>query len=239
MSTFYTRTRTASTPVDPQGVYTGTVTRVDDVLQQVWVEVARLTPGFQFGPLSVVGASLPAVGDRVAVQFVENRTNDMLVIGVVRTPLSADFVPPVLCTSSTRPLNPRIGTIIFEADTLNLWVWTGAVWSPSRGGGEILVEAGEVSGSYTLDLTAGNFFTMTVVGDTTLSMGGAVGAGQVGRFTVEMRMGSTFYPVTWPSSFQWSFGLGALAPDVNSILTVSGYSVTAGDEWLIRITDFI
>lgn len=239
MSTFYTRTRTASAPVQPQGVYTGVVTRVDDVLQQVWVEVARLTPGFQFGPLGVVGGILPVVGDRVAVQFVENRTSDMLVIGVVRTPVSADFVTPVLCTSTTRPADPRVGTIIFEADTLNLWVWTGTSWVPSRGGGEVVVAAGEVNGSYTLDLSTGNFFVMTVTEAVTLTVANVPPTGQLGRFTVQMTMGDEFFDVTWPTSFRWAFDVGPLAPDVNSMMTISGYTVTGGDEWLLRIPDFL
>lgn len=239
MSDYLARGKTASTAVNTQGVFTGTVTRVNPDLQQVWVEVARLTPGFQYGPLMVAGSSLPQVGDRVAVQFLENRTNDMLVLGVVRTPLSNDYVPPLICTSATRPVGVRAGSIIFETDTLATYVWTGSGWNPvGTGESDVVYSGGEVDGIYTLDLTFGRFHTFTAVGPVEVEISGAPSLGQLGRFTVEVTMGDEFYPITWPTSFEWSFGYGPLAPDVNRVMTISGYTLTGGATWYVRLPDF-
>jgi hypothetical protein len=103
----------------------------------------------------------------------------------------------------------------------------------------VVVDVGGVSGTFALDLAVGNFFVLSVTGDLTLTLTNAPPVGQLGRFTVEMSMGSEFFDVTWPTSFRWAFDLGPLAPEVNSVLTVSGYTVTGGSEWLLRIPDFL
>ena len=237
MTDYLARTRSVSAPVDVSGVYLGTVTRVDEALQQVWVEVARLTPGFQYGPLTVTGVALPAVGERVAVEFLENRTNDIVVLGVVRTPMSPDYVPPVACTSTTRPPTPRVGTLIFESDTAATYVWTGTVWQ-SLVQTETVYDAGEVDGVYDIDLGLGAFHVLTVVGAVTVTVSGAPPAGQVGRFTAQITMGPTLSAVTWPESFQWGFGLGPLAPTEGEGLTISAYTLTAGDVWYVGVPDY-
>lgn len=83
MPTFFetTPTKAASSPFVPNGIYFGIVKRVDDPTNRVWVEIPRLVLGFDFGPLSVVGETLPAVGDYVACQFAENSTENVIVTG--------------------------------------------------------------------------------------------------------------------------------------------------------------
>lgn len=82
MTSFYTTpTKAASVPFQPNGVYFGIVKRIDESINRVWVEIPRLVLDFQFGPVSVVGSSLPAVGDSVACMFTENSTDNLVVLG--------------------------------------------------------------------------------------------------------------------------------------------------------------
>jgi microcystin-dependent protein len=55
----------------------------------------------------------------------------------------------IVCTSVTRPAAPTVGTFIFETDTLNLYVWDGAAWSPvsTQPTGTITSYAGSTSPS--------------------------------------------------------------------------------------------
>ena len=134
MSNYYAQQRSAKTGQSPTGVYFGKVTRVDSDLNRVWVEISRLARGFQFGPLAVIASTLPVVGDRVACQFMEEKSNDLIVLGVVKSTTSLDYVIPVVCTSSFRPENPPAGTLIFETNTFNVLVWNGSSWGGVEGG---------------------------------------------------------------------------------------------------------
>lgn len=78
---FTTPTKTASVTFDPSGIYYGIVKRSDEVLNRVWVEIPRLTPDFDYGPLAIVGQILPPVGTSVACIFVEEKTEDIVVLG--------------------------------------------------------------------------------------------------------------------------------------------------------------
>lgn len=139
MSTYYAQQRSAKAGSSPVGVYFGKVTRVDSDLNRVWVEVARLARGFQFGPLGVLSATMPVVGDRVACQFLEGKSNDLVVLGVLRSTTSLDYVIPVVCTSSSRPVDAPVGTLIFETDSLDVFVWSGVSWRRVGGGLDYLL----------------------------------------------------------------------------------------------------
>jgi hypothetical protein len=80
-SNFITPTKTYSNIFEPNGVYYGVVKRIDETINKVWVEIPRITPNFQHGPLSVVGESLPAVGANVACIFAEGDTENIIVMG--------------------------------------------------------------------------------------------------------------------------------------------------------------
>ena len=112
------------------GVYVGTVTRVDETERQVYVTIPRYVIGFEFGPLNVASAELPAVDDSVACMFLEDRQDDIIVLGVIKN--SSDFVRviPVVGASDNRPASPVAGTILFEEDTQIVLVWDGNSWEP-------------------------------------------------------------------------------------------------------------
>jgi hypothetical protein len=110
------------------GVYIGVVTRVDNVAQQVYVEIPRFVAGFEFGPLNVACSDLPVVGEKVACSFLENSQNDIMVIGVIKDSDSDVSVTPVVATSTTRPVSPRVGAIVYETDTEGIYVWSGTAW---------------------------------------------------------------------------------------------------------------
>jgi hypothetical protein len=128
MANFVTPDKTASRRFEPGGVYMGTVTRVDESINRVWVTIPRFITGAEFGPLAVVGPELPVVNDRVACLFVEKRTDNIVVIGVIKnqSTLPTSFV--MVATSSTRPVSPRVGTIVYETDTEDIYVWSGTEW---------------------------------------------------------------------------------------------------------------
>lgn len=120
--------KTASVPFQPNGIYTGLVTRVDTANQRVWVMIPRVANGFQFGPLTVLSTDLPAVNDRVGCMFVENRADDVVVLGSIKSSTSPVYATPITCTSTTRPVDAAIGTIIYETDTSKTVIWNGSSW---------------------------------------------------------------------------------------------------------------
>lgn len=121
--------KTASVAFKPNGIYTGLVTRVDTANQRVWVMIPRVANGFQFGPLTVLSSDLPAVNDRVGCVFVENRADDVVVLGSIKSSTSPVFATPVTCSSTTRPTDRPVGTIIYETDTTKTLIWNGSQWT--------------------------------------------------------------------------------------------------------------
>jgi hypothetical protein len=240
MSSYLNQSRTTSTAVNLSGVWAGNVTRIDTELNRVWVEIPRLTPGYQYGPLPFAGLQLPSLGDRVLCEFLEGKTSDLVVVAVVKTPSSPRYTTPITCTSDTRPTNAATGTIIFEEDTFDTYVWTGSTWSVLQGGGavESFYDGGIVSGSYDVDLSVAGFHAIEIAGETSIDVTNVAAAGSLARFSLQVTMGESFYPVLWPESFQWAFDIGPLAPDVEKILTFRAYSIDGGTNWRISIPDF-
>ena len=126
--------KTASVAFRPNGIYTGLVTRVDVATQRVWVMIPRVANGFQFGPLTVLSTDLPAVNDRVGCMFVENRADDVVVLGSIKSSTSSVYSTPIVATSSTHPASPSAGTIVYESDTEDAYVWNGSSWIPFGSG---------------------------------------------------------------------------------------------------------
>ena len=161
MANFVTPDKTYSQRFEPGGLYVGTITRVDDSINRVWVQIPRFVNNFEFGPLAVFGPELPIVGDRVACLFVENRADQIAVLGVLKgqATLPTSFV--VTATSTTRPTDRRVGTVLFEEDTKLTFVWDGDSWEPittsiAGTANEILVNGGTAAarGDVTLSLPA-------------------------------------------------------------------------------------
>jgi len=121
--------KTASVAFRPNGIYAGIVTRVDTGLQRVWVMIPRIANGFQFGPLSVATTILPIVGDRVACMFVEDRQDDLVILGSLKNSNSPLYTASITCTSTTRPTDPPVGTQIYETDTTKTLIWNGSSWT--------------------------------------------------------------------------------------------------------------
>ncbi len=99
--------------------------------------------------------------------------------------------------------------------------------------GDILLTAGinqlgalGSSGTITIDLTAGDFFSASLAGNTTFAFSGA---DQVDTFALELANGGS-YTVTWPSSVRWSTGsppaLTATGKD-----TLVFYTIDGGATW--------
>jgi hypothetical protein len=110
------------------GVYVGNVTRTDEASQQIYVEIPRYVAGFEFGPLNVACSDLPVVGDSVACLFLENKQEDVMILGVIKNADSDVTVTPIVATSVTRPASPKVGTIVYETDTEDIYVWSGTEW---------------------------------------------------------------------------------------------------------------
>jgi len=95
---FTARAKAGSNPFNPQGVHVGIVRRRDIASQTVWVELPRVAEGFEFGPVRVSSTVLPLVGQSVSCVFVEDVTDDIIVLGAVREPSS----PPVAADTADR-----------------------------------------------------------------------------------------------------------------------------------------
>lgn len=128
------REKTASRPFKPNGIYYGIVTRVDTSMKRVWVMVPRFANNFQFGPLNVSSAALPTINDRVACMFVEDRQDDIVVLGTIKNSASLDHVIPITATSATLPTDVPEGTLAYATDTENVTVWTGSAWTSISAG---------------------------------------------------------------------------------------------------------
>lgn len=86
MSMIYTTPlKTASVSFDANGIWYGTVTRVEE--KKLTVKVPRLSGELVYGPLDVVASNYEqfAVGDPVAVSFVEGRQDELVVLGKIKT----------------------------------------------------------------------------------------------------------------------------------------------------------
>lgn len=100
LSLYTAPTKTTSVPFSPNGIYYGTVNRTDESTNRVWVQIPRISLSAEFGPITVADKILPAVGARVACLFVENDTENVVVVGQF---LSVGDVSdsPVVVTLST------------------------------------------------------------------------------------------------------------------------------------------
>jgi hypothetical protein len=78
---------------------------------------------------------------------------------------------------------------------------------------EVTVAGGNISGSYTLDLSAGNIYYATVVGNVSMAFSGAPMGGQTASVFLEIQNGGSF-TVSWPSSVEWP---GGSAPTLSSL----------------------
>jgi hypothetical protein len=104
---------------------------------------------------------------------------------------------------------------------------------------ESCVASTGVSGTKTLDITTGNVFDLTLSGATTLAFSNPAASGRACSITVIIRMPSTLYAVTWPSSVKWS---GDEIPEfmasktaILTFVTINGgsrwYGMSAGTEF--------
>lgn len=98
-----------------------------------------------------------------------------------------------------------------------------------------------VSGTKTLDITTGNVFDLTLSGATTLAFSNPAASGRACSMTVIIRMPSTLYAVTYPSSVKWD---GDKVPELKAgkvailtFVTVNGgsrwYGASAGTEFTV------
>ena len=81
----------------------------------------------------------------------------------------------------------------------------------------------DVDGAYTssvssvaaldIDLSASNYFTKTIAGDSTFTFSNPPTSGTVGSFTLEVNYSSG--NITWPGSVYWN-GNGQTAPDITA-----------------------
>ena len=131
ISDFNVREKTAKTRFTPNGVYFGIVKRRDPETFKVWVEIPRVFPGADYGPLMVTSTKLPQVGDTVGCLFVENRVDDIVVIGTVVQDAEPSDLPVLLLNglSSEKPSPPDVeGVIFYETDTNAYKTWNGSAW---------------------------------------------------------------------------------------------------------------
>lgn len=74
---FGSSTKASSRKPQPGGLYKGTVTRVAD---GIFVSVPKVAPGQIFGPCMVFGP-YPVLGDNVLCAFLDNRFDELVILG--------------------------------------------------------------------------------------------------------------------------------------------------------------
>lgn len=118
MTSPFINNRPASTGFRPNGVYLGTVKRVDAVHGTLWVEIERLSRGHEFGPLLSCLDTTPSVGDRVVCSFLEGRTDDLIVIGSI----GLFSVTEGCVVSDTEPSPSSTGLLWFDTSLARMFV---------------------------------------------------------------------------------------------------------------------
>lgn len=124
----FAREKSTSTGFTPNGVYDGIVRRVDSASKTAWIELPRVAEGFEFGPLVCTTIQMPRVGDKVACMFMEDRVDDVIVLGVQLSDDSPIHLVPVSCLSTDLPASPEEGKIVWQRDINELAVWDGTTW---------------------------------------------------------------------------------------------------------------
>jgi|SRR6478609_945501 len=92
--------KSVNQPLRPNGIYIGTITRVDFATKKVWCTIGRLTGNKSIGPLSVVGA-LPYEGQKAACVFTDG--NDIVVIGDIQQIASDGTIHPGVHVQDVEP----------------------------------------------------------------------------------------------------------------------------------------
>lgn len=96
--------------------------------------------------------------------------------------------------------------------------------------GEIRV-AGGTGASYTVDLSAGNYFTRTFNNDATITITNPLSSGTASSFLFDVTNAGN-YIITWPESIVWAKGtaptLTAAGRDILGFITHDGGTTWAG-----------
>jgi hypothetical protein len=83
MLNFTSPSKTASNPMSNNGLFLGTVKKIEDD-GGVFVEIPYILAGFSFGPASVANYEYtPAIDDRVVCGFINNALDEVIVLGKV------------------------------------------------------------------------------------------------------------------------------------------------------------
>lgn len=95
---------------------------------------------------------------------------------------------------------------------------------------ETVITATGVTGTKTLDLTAGNVFDMTLSGNTTFVFSNPSAAGKACSFTLIIRQPSTLRTVTWPASVKWNLDVSPIFYE-NKTAIITFLTVNGGVRW--------
>lgn len=99
------------------------------------------------------------------------------------------------------------------------------------GGVESVSANAAATGNVTLNLANGNIFTLTLTGNVTLAVSGAVN-GKGCSFTLYLvQDGTGSHTVTWPTGTKWSGGAPTLSTAANSVDIVVFESIDGGSTW--------
>jgi len=143
---FTAPSKTASVPLTQNGLYIGTITRLDDE-GAPFVEIPAILNNFSFGPCVFSGytdGQIPTVGQKVICGFLNNALDEVVVIGKVPEPDPAPITVGIKEVTS--------GFWFAEEDSGKLHLGNGSS-----------ISAGVPSDS-TADIAVGCYFTYQVIG---------------------------------------------------------------------------
>lgn len=99
--------------------------------EDVWVSHV-LTPSAGTHTYTLTGGRQSGTGTVTVFSVAGITSNYILVEDISSVSILPTAIVPgnLVVTSTTRPVSPSVGTVIFETDTGKVWVWNGTDWVP-------------------------------------------------------------------------------------------------------------
>lgn len=106
-----------------------------------------------------------------------------------------------------------------------------------KGYTEGLGVATKVANNFSLDLSSGNVFDITLTANSTITIASRTMVGTCYSFLLIVHQGASAYTLTGPASFKYP---GAVAPtfSISSVNIVSGVTVDGGTTFLVSAAGF-
>lgn len=141
------------------------------------------------------------------------------------------YTPPVGNATTTKPgLVQLAGDLGGSGSSATSPKITGGYAQATGGGAETTVTA-NTGTAYTINVTNGNVFNLTVTGNVTFTFSGATN-GKACSFSLYLKQDATgSRTVTWPAAVKWSGGAPTLTSTANAVDILVFETLDGGGSW--------